>query len=243
MWGTVLVLGLMAAPDPVRLGVVLLLLSRKRPLPYLLAYWLGTSAMVLGVLLLLVLLRDFASTVSVHVAAAAASSTVRHIQVVGGLLALLIAGKIAKGVSVRQQARLLFAGGAPSTLLIQPSEPVPPSALLGRVQGALESGRLWVAFGAGLGTGPPPVECLVALTAIAVSRVSVGSQVGAAAAYIVVMLAFIEIPLISYLARPTQTEAVMLQLGEVLRLHRRRIFATIVAVAGVILLAGGLVGA
>jgi hypothetical protein len=263
MWGTVLILAAMAAPDPVRLGVVLLLLSRKRPLPYLLAYWLGTSAMVLGLLLVLVLLRDFASAISLHVAAAAASSTARHIQVVVGLLALLIAVAIAKGISLRQQARLLLTGGGPSTLLVQQSEPATLllqqgdpatllvqqsepatfSPLLSRVQDLLASGRLWVAFGAGLGTGPPPVECLVALTAIAISKASIGSQFGAAAVYIVVMLALIEIPLISYLARPRQTEAAMLKLGEVLRVHRRRIFAVIIAVAGACLMAGGLVSA
>ena len=56
----------------------------------------------------------------------------------------------------------------------------------------------------------------------------------------VVMLAIVEIPLISYLARPAKTEAVMLQLRNWLQAHRRRFFAVIVAVAGVALMASGM---
>jgi hypothetical protein len=44
MWVTVLVLGLMAATDPVRIGIAALLISRPRPLRNLLAFWLGGMA-------------------------------------------------------------------------------------------------------------------------------------------------------------------------------------------------------
>ncbi len=39
--GTVLVLALAMATDPMRLGVTLLLISRPRPVLNLLVYWLG----------------------------------------------------------------------------------------------------------------------------------------------------------------------------------------------------------
>jgi hypothetical protein len=54
MWCTVLVLAFVATVDPVRLGASVLLYSRPRPVPHLVAFWLGgltTSAVLaLGVL-------------------------------------------------------------------------------------------------------------------------------------------------------------------------------------------------
>ena len=41
MWGSVLGLALMAALNPMRLGLALLMISRPRPGPNLLAYWAG----------------------------------------------------------------------------------------------------------------------------------------------------------------------------------------------------------
>jgi hypothetical protein len=41
MWGSVLVLALLAALNPVRLGLALLVISRPRPVQNLLAYWVG----------------------------------------------------------------------------------------------------------------------------------------------------------------------------------------------------------
>jgi Sap, sulfolipid-1-addressing protein len=42
VWGSVLVLALLAAVDPVRLGLTLLLISRPRPVQNLLAYGVGS---------------------------------------------------------------------------------------------------------------------------------------------------------------------------------------------------------
>ncbi|MGA7050361.1 MAG: GAP family protein, partial [Mycobacterium sp.] len=39
MWSPVLVLAFMLAIDPLRLGLILLVISRPRPLQSLLAYW------------------------------------------------------------------------------------------------------------------------------------------------------------------------------------------------------------
>lgn len=241
MWYTVLVLALMAAPDPVRLGIVVLLFSRRQPLRNLFVYWLGALATgTVAALGMLLVLRNFAPIITEHMAAAAASSTVRHMQVVCGVLALPVAVLIARGFSLNQRAQLPVAAGGPPSLVLPENAPTPFSRLFGRVQNAVGGGCLWVAFGAGLGSGPPPVECTVAFTAISASGAAVGTQVGAVAAYLVVMLAIVEIPLISYLARPAETEAVMLQLRNWLQAHRRRFFAVIVAVAGVALMASGM---
>ena len=46
MWASLLVLALLTTINPVRLGLVLLVLSRSRPMQSLLAYWVG--AIVVG---------------------------------------------------------------------------------------------------------------------------------------------------------------------------------------------------
>lgn len=235
--GTVLALALMAAIDPVRLGVAFLLISRPRPMLNLLAYWLGAmaagSAAAVG---LLVLLHHFGPMFMQTVSVAAASSAGRHTRIAIGVLALLFAVLIALGYSARR-AGVPMAGGGPSPLPVRPAAPAAISRLLGRAQGVLQSGSLWVAFVAGIGTGPPPIEYLVALAAIAASGAAIGTQVSAAVAYIVVVLAVVEIPLVTYLATPAQTQAVMLQLHNWVRIRRRQILAIIVALAGAFLVA------
>jgi hypothetical protein len=240
MWGLVLYFAFGAAIDPVRLGVALFLTSRPRPMRNLLAYWLGAMATGIAVsLVLLTLLRDFAPVATQYVDAVAASSTARHIQIAGGVLALPIAVLIAVGFSARQGARLEMSGAGPSVPVLQPSTPTALSWLPTRAQNALEGGCLWVAFGVGLGTAPPPVEYLVVIAVIGGSGAAIGTQVSAAVTFIVVMLAVVEILLVSYLVTPAKTEAVMLQLCNWVRAHSRRILAVGVAVGGVLMVATG----
>jgi Sap-like sulfolipid-1-addressing protein len=244
MWATVLVLALMTAIEPVRLAVAIFLISGPRPLINLLAFWLGGMATGIGAVLgVLVLLRDFASAVVHDLESTAtgivASSTVQHIQICIGVLALLIAAVFARGFSVRQRARAPITCGEPSPLL--PSTPTASSRLFARAHDTLEAGVPWVAFGVGLSSaGPSPVEFLLAVTAILASGTAIGTQLGAAVAYVVVMLAIVEIPLVSYVAKPAKTQAVMLQMSDWLRTRRREILALIVAVMGVVLVATGM---
>jgi hypothetical protein len=81
---------------------------------------------------------------------------------------------------------------------------------------------------------------LVALTAIGASGAAVGTQASAVITYLLVMLALVEIPLVSYLVKPARTEAIMLQLVNWLRTHRRRNLAVVVAALGVALMASGI---
>jgi Sap, sulfolipid-1-addressing protein len=238
--GTVIVLALIAAIDPLRLGIVALVISRPRPMLNLLVYWLGAMAAGSAVAVcLLILPHDFAPMFMQTVSAAAASSTGRHTRIAIGVLALLSAMLIAVRYSDRR-ARVPTAGGDPSALAMQPSAPTAYSRLLGRAQGALEGGSLWVAFVAGIGSGPPPGEYLLALAALATSGAAIGTQISVAIAWIVVMLAVVEIPLITYLTTPAQTQAVILQLHNWIRFRRRRILAVLVAVAGGLLVATGM---
>src|SRR5258708_5668020 len=118
MWSTVLVVALIAACDPVRLGIALLLISRPRPMLNLLAYWLGgVTAGNTAAGGPLIVVRAVAPMLTQHAAAAAESSIVRNVQLIGGVTALAIAALIAVGSSSRQRARVAISGGGPPTLL------------------------------------------------------------------------------------------------------------------------------
>jgi Sap, sulfolipid-1-addressing protein len=239
--GTVLVLALMMATDPVRLGVTLLLISRPRPILNLLAYWLG--AMLVGVtaaVVVLTMMRDFAPTLLQNLSSLAATPVVRHAQIAFGLLALVLAPMITAGLPARQRLRVpVSVSGDPSALLLQPSAPTAISQLLGRARGVLAGESLWVALAAGIGTGPAPLEYLVALTAILAMGGAIGTQISAAVVFNVVMLAVCELTLVSYLATPTRTLAIIDQLNSWVRTHRRRILSLMVGVAGVCLVVTG----
>ena len=55
MWSAVLVLSLVVAMDPVRIGITALMLSRPRPMLNLFVFWLG--GMTAGITVALVVLR------------------------------------------------------------------------------------------------------------------------------------------------------------------------------------------
>jgi hypothetical protein len=244
MWSTVLVVALIAACDPVRLGIALLLISRPRPMLNLLAYWLGgVTAGITAAVGLLIVLRAVAPMLTQHAAAAAESSIVRNVQLIGGVTALAIAALIAVGSSSRQRARVAISGGGPPTLLQRPNTLTVVSRLSARSWNVLEGRFFWVAFAAGVVSAIPPVEYLVVIAVILSSGAATGTQVSAALIFTVVSLAVIEIPLVSCLASPAKTQAAMLRLHDWTRVRRRVILALGVAVVGVFLVATGMGGA
>ncbi|OHV04531.1 GAP family protein [Mycobacterium talmoniae] len=239
MWATVLVLALVGATDPVRMGVVLLLLSRPRPMRNLLTYWLG--AMTIGVATALVLLlgmRDLLPTMMQNLAAMAAKPAARHLQLAVGLLLLPVAVSIAVGFSARRRAPVAALSGDTPAPAERPPGPIARAQNF--VRRALQDGSAWVSFVVGLGSGPPPAECLAAFAVILASGTAMRTQVSAGITYIVVMLAVFEVTLISYVAAPDKTCAVVLRVHNWLRGHRRQIFACVIATLGVGLVSSGL---
>lgn len=250
---TVLLLALAMATDPVRLGITLLLISRPRPILNLFVYWIG--AMFVGVasaVVVLTMMRGLAPALLKDLSELVATPAVRHVQVIAGALALLGATLITTGLPTRQRLGLpvpvpvsvevpvpVGTASDPSSLLLQPSAPSGIALLLGRARGALNGGSLWVALAAGLGTGPAPLEYLVALVAILASAEEIGRQIGAAVLFNVVMLAVCEVTLVSYLAAPTNTQAIIGHLNGWVSTHRRRILSFMIGTAGVCLLVSG----
>jgi hypothetical protein len=100
---------------------------------------------------------------------------------------------------------------------------------------------LWVGFVIGVAFGGVDPEPSLLLRAIIVaSGAAIGTQVIAAIAFVVVMLAVVEITLACYLVTPAKTQAVLRLLHDWALAHRRKILIAMCTVAGVALVARGM---
>jgi hypothetical protein len=252
------------ALDPLRIGLILLLITRPRPLQSLLAYWVG--AMTVSVPYMLVPLtvlhvtpgfRPFAQ----HLATATfTSSNVRHTQIGIGVVTLLIAALMAVRFRARQRAYLSTQGGTTSTPVPDSNTPTAISQPLGRAHDAQtgrhplghvlhgrarvawDNGSSWVSVVIGLASGPPPLTVLLVLTTIVASGAAIGTQVSLALAWVVGMFAVVEIILVSHVAAPAKTEAVLRLLHNWILAYRRQVLIAMIAVIGVAMVAYGMGG-
>jgi hypothetical protein len=258
-------LAVLGALNPVRLGLALLVISRPRPVQTLLAFWVGCLTASITILLVPLialhvtpmfrsLARDLATPATV------ASSTVRHIQIGMGVLALSIAAMMTVRFFTRQPAHAPTPSGNTATLVLDSNTPAAIKRLLGPAQNGLtedksairrllgrariawENGALWVALMIGLGSGPTPDGVLYVLAIIVPSGAAIETQVGAAIAFVVGMLAIVEIMLLCYLAGPAKTQVVVRRLHDWVLAHRRQVLVAVCAVAGVSLVAQGMRG-
>ena len=249
LWSTVLFMGFGLAIDPLRLGFVVAVLSRRRPLLNLLAYWLGGMAAGIGVgIAVLILMRKVAlkATQSAISTLADVRSTVGiftggRLQISLGVVALLFVVGLSVWGRLRAARPARVSGhGDESAVAVEPRRPTLITRLGALTQNILERDLILSSFVFGLGSASPPVETLVLLTIIMASGAALGTQFGAFVVYTVIVLAVIEIPLICYLAVPEKTQAVMLRVQNAVRIHRRRIFQTTITIAGVVLLIQGI---
>ena len=81
---------------------------------------------------------------------------------------------------------------------------------------------------------------LLVLTTIVASGAAIGTQVSLALAWVVGMFALVEIILVSHVAAPAKTEAVLRLLHDWLLAHRRQTLTALVAVLGVMMRAYGM---
>ena len=239
MWSAVFALSLIAAIDPIRIGIVVLLISRPRPMVGLLAFWLGgMAAGIAAALVLVVYLRDLTLSVMRALLSAIGSPAAAHVRLAIGVLVLLIAGLIAARFRVRQHAPVRRAGEEGSVLVLEPDTRNGSGRLSIRRQ--LEEGSLAVAFIAGIGWATPPVEYLAAIIAILASGAAATAQVSAALMFTLVAFAVAEIPLVSYLAMPEKTVAVVQRLHDWIRARRQAILAVFVCTFGALLVVSGM---
>jgi hypothetical protein len=97
-----------------------------------------------------------------------------------------------------------------------------------------------VVFVARLATAWPPVECQPALTTIFASGAAIGAQLCASIMFLVVVLAAVEIVLISYLVAPEKAQAFILQLQNRMRAVTGKLLPVSSAATGVFLVFGGM---
>ncbi|OBK44121.1 GAP family protein [Mycobacterium sp. 1081908.1] len=234
MWGTVLALALVAGVDPGRIGIALLLFSRRRPVLHLFALWLGGVAVGVALALgALVGLHDVVLGAMGRLEVAASSSTAGRIQIAMGVLALVVAAAITIGFSVRRPVAV------PPGPALHQAEPTAFSRLSTRALQALQAGPPWITFLVGVGI-TTDFRYLAALTVILASGAALGTQVSAAAAYTLVGLAFAEVPLVCHLAAPTRTGAMMARVHDWVRARRRAVLGVVVAVLGICLMTTGM---
>jgi hypothetical protein len=242
VWLTVLAIALIAALDPMRLGIAFLLISQPRPVRSLLAYWLGAmSAAVVSAMVLLTVLRHLTPRLTEHVVAVTGSSAAGYFQIALGIVALPLAYLVAKGVFPRQRA-METVGGGPTPPVPGPATPAALSRLTSEDHSGRKGRAFWFAFLGGVVSATPPVEYLVVIAAILGSGAAMGTQFSAAVIFILVALLAVEIPLLSCLLKPEKGEVIILRLHDWIRARTRRIMATVFTVGGFLLMASGVSG-
>jgi|EndMetStandDraft_3_1072993.scaffolds.fasta_scaffold00782_7 Sap-like sulfolipid-1-addressing protein len=272
MWGSVLVVTLLSALNPVRIALTLLMASRLRPVQNLLALWAGClTGAIFSVVVPLTLVHVTSMSESFG-QGGAASSTVQRVQIGMGVLALATAAlmTVRSLIRRRQPAQLPSQeatrgrhrkGGSTSTLVLESNTPTAISRLLGReheapaeggsafrrllrrARSAWENGSIWIAYVIGLAFGGPQPDVALFVVAIIVgSGAAIAMQVVAATAFVFGTVGVIEIILVSYLITPAKTLAVLQRLHDWVSAHRQQILAAIFAVVGVALVANGMRG-
>jgi hypothetical protein len=88
--------------------------------------------------------------------------------------------------------------------------------------------------------GPAADEGAFILAIIIASGAAIGTQVSATIAFVVGTLSVVEIILVSYLATPAKTQAVLRLLHDWVRTHRRQVVVAMFAVDGVLAVANGI---
>ncbi|ORB75070.1 GAP family protein [Mycobacterium scrofulaceum] len=242
MWITVLVLAGAVMFEPIRLGLVVLLLSRRRPLVQLLVFLGGGFAMGVGAgVIVLFILR--AAPVVGHV-------NVAEVQIASGLVALLIAVVLATKVSLPKLARPVPAdaaagggGGIGGVGLLEGATPNGRRPLAERARRFFRGDSLSVAAVSGMGASLPSANYMGSMAAILASHAAPVTQVQALLAFNLVAFTVAEIPLIGYLAAPQKTRAFMAALQDWLRSRGRRDIAALVAAGGCLMLVLGVTGA
>lgn len=232
MCSAVFVLSVLVALDPVRIGIVALVISRPRPMQNLLAFWLGGIVAGISVaLVVLLFLRDFTLPLMREVVSAMSTPIAAQTQVAIGVLAVSSAALI----WARQREPVPATGGGASVSVLRPHRSTGSHRLW--IRGQLEDGSTVVAFVAGLALATPPVEYLAAMITILASGAPANEQVGAALMFTIVAFTVAEVPLVSYLVTPTKTLAVVQRLNDWMNERHHAIPAVVVGACGVLLVA------
>jgi hypothetical protein len=242
MWGTVLLMAVIAGVTPARIGAVAYILSRRRPTRLLVAYLVGGFGVSLIFGGLIVVALDSANV-------GKSSSIPPAGEIAVGAVALLVAVLVATGITARirdsaKARRALdhgiempsIAGAGPHSIDSVPGFDDLPRHL----QDALRSESPWIAWVAGVAVGMPTSYYLAAIAAILNAGVGSGGQVSALLVFNVIAFAAAEIPLVGFLIAPDSTRARVDQVYRWISAHQRLIITALAAIAGTYLILIGL---
>lgn len=262
MWGPLLALALLLTINPLRIGIILLVLSRPRPMQNLFAYWVGTLLAGLFYLIVpLIVLHSIPASAAFtqNFIAAEPNPIVQRVVVAVGVILLALAALMA----ARSRAQVSSGpnggrsnGAATSTATLDPAtmpiisrlvrpatdEASEPSSwfhrLLRRAREAWQTGSPWIALVIGLMVMPAD-GVVLALALIVASGATVGMQLSAAIAFVILVLAVEETILISNLLIPKITQTALQRLHEWAVAHHRKFMAAILALVGISLVIHG----
>ncbi|BBX04043.1 hypothetical protein BST36_29895 [Mycolicibacterium moriokaense] len=250
MWGPVLGLALLVALNPILLGFVLLVIARPRPVSNLFVYWVGAMLTNVPVyvapVILVRVIPGFASFTDGLVQSQEPSPGSIQPGPLGlAVLSLTIATVMAVRPRVRERAKVSVGGGDDTAAtVLEPETPGGAKGLLvkavttfqriyGRLTETWENGALWVSFVFGLMYVPSTTLLLIVDTAIVSSGAGLGEQIVAAIAFVVGMLAVLELVLVSCVVAPRKTEAVLRPVHEWARRNNRQIFIVFFVLIGI----------
>jgi hypothetical protein len=237
MWTTVLALAIAVNFDPTRIGFILAVLSRPRPIIQLAAYLSGGVLMsaAVGILIVFVVHRGLFSIPEFDGAT---------VQVVVGVVALLIAALLATNISMKRSRSKVAVGGTSSAGAPPSPDPDKPPSTFGvnRFRGRSLGTSPWVSGVMGVSTALPSVEYMAMLVLIGASGVTAWAKALTLGIYLLIANVVSAVPLISYAVVPEMTRSVLSSFHGWIRARRRRDFAIALAVAGGAMTAVGIAG-
>ena len=216
VWGSLLGMAILMAFNPALLALILLVISRPRPVQNLLVCWIGCLTTNIPALLVPVVLLHRAPMFSPQTPAGNAPSEVPESEGTGQISSPFAGvGEATEGDSA---IRRLFR----------------------RLQRAWDSGALWVALVCGLGFIPGfPLVLFVATTVVS-SGASTGTQIIAVILFVVAMFAVFEVAVISHLIAPARTQAVLQPVHDWALANRRQVMIGIFVMIGLLQVVRGL---
>jgi hypothetical protein len=222
----VALLGASCALNPVLLAVVLLTLASEHPKRMLGAYFAGAFTWSVGLGIGVVTVASDTEALGGH------SSSSRPIfdLVVGGLL---LAGAFLKGTGRLDRFKARRDAARPAPDPEQPSKPPLAERLL--------SGRVSLAFFAGVVLNFPSMRYIAAMKEIVVAEVSKHQQVLAILLFNVLMLSPAIVPLALLSFRPEETKSAIARLDAWMRAHARALLTGVFAALGLYLVIKGVV--
>ena len=216
-----MVLAVGSAFYPLGLAAVLVILSTPGPLRMLVGYLIGGALVSVGLGLIAIFVLGESGLVE-----GSSPTLTPAVELAMGALALLLAYAVATGRIQRLRDRR----AKPVT---KPAGPSWSERVLARGSGL-------IAFFVGMVMSLPSVYYIAALPYIAQNFSGAAAQVGLVLLFNVIQFAFVEVPIVGYLAAPERTTAVVRRVTGELTANAQRIVVIVVAAIGVYMVVRGL---